>query len=201
MVWNILAPIAGGLLTGVMGSSAQKSASRQQAQTAQQGFDAQERMAREALGFQREMLGQQAMAGFPRQQAGNAALQRLTDMYGLGDIYQAPAPGQQGGPAEFYPGTNIFGAQTTQAAMGGAPPAMGGGGQVPNYMAYFNANPDLMQEYNAFATRPGGYGFGPNLPATYDTNRTGRVDPEDYARFHWERFGQAEGRQMPMGVY
>jgi hypothetical protein len=32
-------------------------------------------------------------------------------MYGLGDIYGAPAPGNLAGPSNFYPGTNIPGAQ------------------------------------------------------------------------------------------
>jgi hypothetical protein len=111
MVFNLLAPIAGAVIGGIMQSGSQRSATRAQQQTAQQGFAAEQQMARENLAFQREMMNNMAMANMPRQQASNAALQHITDMYGLGDIYGAPAPGNLAGPANFYPGTNIPGAQ------------------------------------------------------------------------------------------
>jgi hypothetical protein len=111
MVFNLLAPIAGAVIGGIMQSGSQRSATRAQQQTAQQGFAAEQQMARENLAFQREMMNNMAMANMPRQQASNAALQHITDLYGLGDIYGAPAPGNLAGPANFYPGTNLPGAQ------------------------------------------------------------------------------------------
>ena len=111
MAWQALAAIAGPVIGGLLGSSSQRSATRAQQQTAQQGFAAEERMARENLAFQQQMMNNMALANMPRQQASNAALQHITDMYGLGDIYGAPAPGNLAGPADFYPGTNIPGAQ------------------------------------------------------------------------------------------
>jgi len=111
MAWQALAALAGPIIGGMMGSSSQRSATRAQQQTAREGFAAEERMAQQNLAFQREMLNNMAMANFPRQSASNAALQHITDLYGLGDIYAAPSPNILAGPSNFYPGTNIPGAQ------------------------------------------------------------------------------------------
>lgn len=67
----------------------------------------------------------------------------------------------------------------------------------PDYAEYVRSQPDLLAEYNDFGNRPGGYGFGPNLPATYDANGNGRVDIEEYGRFHNERFGVNEPNRTP----
>ena len=110
-MWNLLAAVAGPVIGGLLGSRSQSSATRAQQQTAQRGFEAEERIAQQNLQFQREMLNNMAMANFPRQSASNAALQHITDLYGLGDIYGAPSPDSLAGPSNFYPGTNIPGAQ------------------------------------------------------------------------------------------
>ena len=145
-MWNLLAAVAGPVIGGLIGGSSQRSATRAQQQTAQQGFEAEERMARENLAFQREMLNNMAAANMPRQQASNAALQQITDLYGLGDIYAPPTPGSLAGPANFYPMTNIPGAQ---------------GMAMPQGQNNLLAN--LPQFQNVMGFQPGidyGFGFG-----------------------------------------
>lgn len=110
-MWNLLIPAAASVVGGLLGGSSQRSATNAQQQTAQQGFAAEERMAQQNLQFQREMMNNMAAANMPRQQASNAALQQITDLYGLGDIYSPPTPGSMAGPSNFYPGVNIPGAQ------------------------------------------------------------------------------------------
>jgi len=143
MIWNLLAPIAGSVLGGLFQSNSQKSASRDQANISREGYAAQERIANQNLDFQREMMNNMAMANYPRQRGSNSALQQITDLYGLGDIYAAPTPDSLGGPADFYPATNIPGAQ------GIAQP--GGNNNITNFLAnyvppggfYANADPHM----------------------------------------------------------
>ena len=66
-----------------------------------------------------------------------------------------------------------------------------------DYNAYVQNNPDLLAEYNDFANRPGGYGFGPNLPATYDRNGNGLIDIDEYGEFHYNTWGRDEERELP----
>jgi hypothetical protein len=85
-----------------------------------------------------------------------------------------------------------------QPANGNAQPGGFGQGQAgPDYGGYVNANPDLAREYNALGSRPGGYAFGPNLPQSYDANGDGSVGREEYGQFHFDRYGQNEGRSVP----
>ena len=145
-MWNLLIPAAASVVGGLLGSGSQRSATRAQQQTAREGFAAEERMARENLAFQREMLNNMAAANMPRQQASNAALQQITDLYGLGDIYAPPTPGSLAGPANFYPMTNIPGAQ---------------GMAMPQGQNNLLAN--LPQVQNVMGFQPGidyGFGFG-----------------------------------------
>jgi type II secretory pathway pseudopilin PulG len=55
-----------------------------------------------------------------------------------------------------------------------------GGQQGPNFQGYLSSNPDVMQEYQ--------------------NNRSiqQRYTPEEFAQYHYETYGQGEGRQMPV---
>lgn len=57
--------------------------------------------------------------------------------------------------------------------------APGGGVSAPDWGSYLSSNPDLMAEYNKVA---GSFGNDPNA----------------YAQWHYQNFGQSEGRQLPM---
>lgn len=115
----------GSLIAGDQSAKAQKKA-------AQQAAASQEKIAGDQIAFQREMMDrQQALSEdarrrqaaqlYPRQRASNAALQSLTDLYGLGDIYAAPRVGDLAGQGAFYP-ENPFDEELAraQAAFGSA---------------------------------------------------------------------------------
>ncbi len=92
----------------------------------------------------------------------------------------------------------VLGFDPVGQSAGAGMPAGGQVGASPNaFGAYVNQNPDLQQEYQALGSRPGGYAFGPNLPQSYDANGNGQVDPAEYGQFHYNQFGQSEGRQLP----
>jgi len=199
MVWNLLIPAAASIGAGLLGSSSQRSAASAQRQAAQDQAAAQERIARQQLDFANRLYGEQQAQMYPRQQASNRALSQISGMLGLGDIYAAPQAGSLGGGQEFYPSAPV---QGTYQQAGNAPSGRFNGMMgTPDFGTYVSGYPDLMTEYQAFGSRPGGYGFGPNLPATYDQNRNGRVDMDEYGRFHYDRFGRSEGRELPEGLF
>lgn len=187
------------LLGGALSSRSQKSAASAQRQAAQDQAAAQERIAQQQLQFANKLYGEQQAQMYPRQQASNRALSQISGMLGLGDIYAAPQAGSLGGGQEFYPGAPVQGTyqQASNAPSGRYNGMMG----APGFDSYVSAYPDLLAEYRDFANRPGGYGFGPNLPATYDQNRNGRVDMDEYGRFHYDRYGRSEGRELPEGLF
>jgi len=152
-MWNLLVPAAASVVGGLLGSGSQRSATRAQQQTAREGFAAEERMAQQNLAFQREMMNNMAMANLPRQQASNAALQQITDLYGLGDIYAPPAPGSLAGPSNFYPMTQIPGAQGMAVPQGQLPQI-----QFPQLQNVMGFQPGMDYGFG-FANGPGA-GFG-----------------------------------------
>ena len=78
--------------------------------------------------------------------------------------------------------------QIPQAAMGQIGP------QRSDYGAYLEQNPDVAAE----ASRQAGFGFQDGgVPLSYDVNGDYTMQPEEYAAFHYERFGQNEGRELP----
>jgi hypothetical protein len=194
-----VAGAAGTIGGAAISSSGARSAASTQRQAAQDQAASQERIAREQMQFMNKMYGEQQAQSYPRQRAANSALAQVNAMLGLGDIYAAPQAGSLGGGQEFYPGAPV---QGTYQQPGNAPSgAYSGMTGAPSFSQYVQANPDLLAEYNAFGSRPGGYGFGPNLPASYDQNGNDRVDMDEYGRFHYGRYGQGEGRELPEGLF
>jgi hypothetical protein len=68
------------------------------------------------------------------------------------------------------------------------------GPQTPDYSAYLQNNRDVAAE--AMRQRQAGF-RADGVPEGYDRNGNGIVDPTEYAQFHYERFGEAEGRNLP----
>ena len=63
------------------------------------------------------------------------------------------------------------------------------------WAGYLSANPDIMRHYsnNNIANSPhllGGGGAGTDL------NRDGTISPEEFAQYHYQNYGQAEGRSF-----
>jgi hypothetical protein len=127
--------------------------------------------------------------------------------------YSSPPPGQMGvqmGKPQY--------SSNTAASMYGSPgvttslPISGGqssGGQstgglygqagiVPekqyDYQGYLDANPDVMQSYNAKIVTPKEQANLRAVGADYDNN--GQVNAEEFARYHYERHGKGEGRAL-----
>jgi hypothetical protein len=193
------ASLAGGALSA---SGARSSASAQR-QAAEQQAASQERIAREQMQLTNQLYGEQQAQMYPRQQASNRALSQISGMLGLGDIYGAPQEGSLGGGAQFYPrapfnpdgtpavggGNGMYGAQPSQLA------------SVEEWAAYADMHPDVKAYYESMAGQPGGYAFGPNLPATYDLNNNQRIDLGELSKFHYDRSGRAENRELPEGLF
>lgn len=190
---------AGAIGSALIGSNSARNTSSAQRQAAQEQAASQERIANQQMQFTNKLYGEQQAQSYPRQRAANSALAQVNAMLGLGDIYAAPQAGSLGGGQEFYPGAPVQGGYQQP---GNAPSGMYSGmAGAPSFSQYVQANPDLLAEYNALGSRPGGYGFGPNLPASYDQNRNSRVDMDEYGRFHYGTYGQGEGRELPEGLF
>lgn len=102
--WGALLGAGASLLGGLTSSRSQSRATDAQLRANQESLAAQERMANRAMAQQDRYYNEMLASQYPRQRAGNAALQQLTDLYGLGDIYASPSEGSLGGGAQFYPG-------------------------------------------------------------------------------------------------
>lgn len=107
MPWGALIGAGASILGGLIGSKSQKSATNAQLSANRESLASQERLAREAMAQQDRYYSDQQASQYPRQRAGNAALQQMTDLYGLGDIYAPPMEGSLGGGAAFYPGAPV----------------------------------------------------------------------------------------------
>lgn len=201
MVFPLAAAVSGaiGIGTSLYGASQAKKASAKQLAAQREAearrMEAQQRAFDTVQGLNK-----------PYQAAGNLGLDALLQEFGLapggarpqapqgpmsydaaGNVQRGAAPmapnyggGQvaQGGGAGKVPGGSAGGLPQE----GGAPQAQGGG--------YLDANPDVAQ----FARDAVAQGFTP------EGWSGGVIDsPEEAAQYHYETYGQAEGRQMPMG--
>ena len=63
-----------------------------------------------------------------------------------------------------------------------------------DYQGYMDANPDVMQSYNAKIVTPKEQANLRAVGADYDNN--GQVDAEEFGRYHYERHGKGEGRAL-----
>lgn len=128
-LWGPLLGAGASLLGGLFGQKSQRQATNAQLQANQQSLQSQERLAREAMAQQGQFRQEDLAYQYPRQRAGNSALQQLTDLYGLGDIYAPPTEGSLGGGAAFYPGAPV---QAPQQGYGGGIVNFGNFGGSPN---------------------------------------------------------------------
>lgn len=134
MAWGAILGAGASLLGGLFGSRSQDRATQAQLQSNQQSLESQERLAREAMAQQGRFRQEDLAYLYPRQRAGNAALQQLTDLYGLGDNYAPPTEGSLGGGAAFYPGAPV------QAGQGNGIVGINDwGGSPESYQAYLRS--------------------------------------------------------------
>lgn len=146
--------------------------SRSQKKAAERSADAITQAAQISADVQRQNFLDTAALNLGRAQAGDAATAQMMQLLGL-----------------QVPESLTSGAAYEQIFSGGG---FGGGGVDP-YAAYVDQNPDLQAEY----ARISGEGFGSALPRSYDADGDGVLDREEYGRFHYDKWGSAQGRELP----
>ena len=193
MVFPLAAAVAGavGIGQSLYGASQAKKASKAQLQAQQQA---------EATRLAAQQRAFDTVQGLnqPFQAAGNQGLDALLQEFGLAPGGARPQAPQ--GPMSYDAAGNIVRGPAPMAPnYGGAP--MGGAGKTPGGFAggvpepgaaggYLEQNPDVAQ----FAQDAVRQGFAP------EGWSGGVIDsPEEAAQYHYETYGQQEGRQMPMG--
>jgi hypothetical protein len=154
----------------------------------------------------------QGQGGLPQGQMFNA--------YGLTSKPQVNGGSRTGSPDTGVPGQTVGKREygNTAASMYDSPgvttslPISGGqssGGQsagglygqagiVPetqyDYAGYLQANPDVMQHYNSQIVTPRNQTQLAQVGTDYDND--GRISAEEFARYHYDRHGQSEGRAI-----
>ena len=164
--------IAGAIAgVGAVGSAVIGSkAASNAAKTSQQAAD-------QSAALQRETYQNNAATLAPYVQTGNAAGAQINALLGL---QTAPQPQQQ-----FAQPNALMQPNATGGGFGGIidrfGSAMAGTNQQqsgPNFAGYVNSNPDLMAEFQRVGDQFGG-------------------DPAAYGQYHWQTYGQNEGRTVP----
>lgn len=128
----------------------------------------------------RDIYGQNQQALMPFMQRGNDAGNSINALLGLGGGAQQQQQMQPNAFSQFqgqYSGNagSPYGLGDTAGLMGMGNSLQGGGDP---YAAYVRANPDLQAEFGRVSKQ-----FGGDIGA--------------YGQFHYNRYGQSEGRQLP----
>lgn len=127
--------------------------------------------------LQRDTDQQNAATLAPYVQTGNQASGAINALLGLGGTQQVMQPTQAAG--QQYAPPNAMGSGFSGIRDGFAGVATNNGQQTgPNYAGYVNANPDLLAEFQRVGGQFGG-------------------DPASFGQYHWQTYGQNEGRTVP----
>lgn len=169
--------------SAAIGAGAGLISAREQSDAISDAQRAQDQGNREALQYARETRDMQLGLAEPFRQFGIQQANFLGEIFGFDPV---------GMDSQYTPPANDAGGQAPLP--GQTDPVVA---QQNQYAQYVNQNPDLVNEWNAFLTRPGGRTFGPNLPASYDLNGDGNLSVDEYGAFHFDRFGRGEGRTLP----
>lgn len=153
--------------SAAIGAGASVASGRSQSRAVDSASRAQTQAAQQADQTNRYIFDRQTQLAEPFRQFGIQQANALGEIFGFNPVGQ------------------------DRAASAAVPGAAGNNAAL---QAYLQNNPDVARE----ASRQAGFGFrADGVPANYDANGNGRVDPTEYAQLHFERFGQAEGRPMP----
>lgn len=130
--------------------------------------DAQTAAAQQQLQLQGQIYNQTRSDFEPYRQFGLSAMPQLAGLLGISYNPNASSPSQ------------VNTGQGTQQGQGLAD-------------RYFGAYPEVGEAYTGAAAG----GFGPNLPKTYDVNDNDVLDRDEFAQFHYDKFGAPQGRTIP----
>lgn len=164
-----------GATIGAAGIQAASSiaSNRSQASAARNAAATAERNTDQNNALQREIYYDQRGLYQPFYQSDLARRSALDEMFGINAIGQ-----QQAG-------------QTTGNAFSSIPGA-GGSGFDP-YGAYVSQNPDLQRAYDGLSTTNRDF----VMRSGFDSDGDNRLSANEYGRFHYQNYGQGEGRALP----
>lgn len=181
--------IGGSALLGGVGSLV---GANKQSKAASQAADAQSDAARRQEELAREIYYDQRGLQQPYYQAGLQGLygpSGIMNLLGMSQPSQGPQAAQGGAPSTG----NAF-AQYASGTYGTAPIGQPAPQSGPNWQAYLDANPDVAQ-WAVTASRQPHFTKGAGRAA--DANRDGTLTPQEMAAYHYQQYGQSEGRQLP----
>lgn len=146
---------------------------------ANKAADASDRATDQAAQLQREALAIQQSNTATARGVGDAALMALARRFGItGQQAQAVVANPASAP-------QILGGDPGDGGQAQAAPASNAG--QPNWQAYIDADPGIMQEYNRIKSA------GRHLENDLNVH-----NPIEFAQWHYRTAGQAEGRQVPV---
>lgn len=182
--------IGGSALLGGVGSIV---GANKASKAADKAADAQSQAAQQQVDLSREIYYDQRGLQQPFYQAGLQGLYGSSGIMNLLGMGTAQAQGPTAGAPQ--PGTtpNAF-AQYASGTYGQAPIGQAAPQSGPNWQAYLDANPDVAQ-WAVTASRQPHFTKGAGKAA--DTNRDGNLTPQEMAAYHYQQYGQGEGRQLP----
>lgn len=177
--------------SAILGAGASLVGANKQSKAASQAAAAQTDAADRQIDLSREIYYDQRGLQQPFYQAG------LQGLYGSSGVMNLLGMGQPAGTqsqptAQQSPG-NAF-AQYASGTYGQAPvsqPQQTPSG--PNWQAYLDANPDVAQWAVTASQQPH---FTKGAGRAADTNRDGTLTPQEMAAYHYQQYGQSEGRQV-----
>jgi len=187
----VAAPIASAIAgSAAVGAGAAIYGASKQSAAAKKAAAAQSKSADQSLALQKEIYYDQRGLQQPYYQAG---LQGLYGQSGVMDLlgHSTGGGGAMGGQPNALAGgqPNYASGTYGQAQIGQAAPQSGN-----NWQGYLDANPDVMNAYASTVNQPH-YTKGAGKAA--DTNRDGTISPTEFGAYHYQQYGQGEGRQLP----
>lgn len=176
----------GAALWGLGASSRQQNsnarrAAEAQTEAAQNAAQLELQGTRDAIAALERQFQDTVRLQLPRAQAGDTALASMMQMIGL-DIPDTLLSGDAYEQILYRPTTEEARQQEAQ--------------QEQNSLAsYVQSNPDLQRSFDGLSADD----QGTIANAGYDTNGDGRVSIDEFGQYHFDTYGQAEGRQLPSG--
>lgn len=179
--------------SAVLGAGASLLGANKASKAADKAADAQSQAAQQQVDLSREIYYDQRGLQQPFYQAGLQGLYGSSGIMNLLGMGTAQAQGPTAGAPQ--PGTtpNAF-AQYASGTYGQAPIGQVAPQSGPNWQGYLDANPDVAQWAVTASSQPH---FTKGAGKAADTNRDGNLTPQEMAAYHYQQYGQGEGRQLP----
>lgn len=172
--------------SAILGAGTSLLGAKKSSDAAKTAAQAQSDAAQKQVDLSREIYYDQRGLQQPYYQAG---LQGMYGNAGLMNLLGHTTPGgTSGAPQTQTPATNVF-----ATGQYGATPGQGASQSGPDYASYVTGNKGLNAAYT---------GLTPEMvrgikTLGYDANNDGQISADEYGKFHYQKHGQAEGRELP----